>query len=95
MNGFKDLNEGILTRLLNNHRSAEQHKGLIDKLRLSEKLWRNVIGNKGSKFTWNDKRTYHNFTRERLDKGVANPIWCEKFGIIDVVAMVVNTNRRA
>lgn len=42
------------------------------------------LGFMGSKFTWCNIHEDDTFTKERLDRAVANPTWCEKFGEVDV-----------
>lgn len=40
------------------------------------------LGFVGPKFTWSN-----NFTKERFDRAVANPRWCELFGEVDIFVL--------
>lgn len=42
----------------------------------------------GSKYTWCNNRTDHGFTKEHLDRAVADSSWCKLFGSVDVVVLV-------
>ncbi|GLT72049.1 hypothetical protein SLA2020_440180 [Shorea laevis] len=39
------------------------------------------------KYIWCNNRTDHRFTKERLDRAIANSSWCELFGSVDVVVL--------
>ncbi|XP_059431505.1 uncharacterized protein LOC132165008 [Corylus avellana] len=47
------------------------------------------LGFRGPKYTWSNCRDNHEFTKERLDRGVANLIWRDLFPEVEV--MVENT----
>ncbi|XP_059446420.1 uncharacterized protein LOC132177967 [Corylus avellana] len=42
------------------------------------------LGYKGSRFTWNNGKEDENFTKERLDRAMANQEWCSMFGEYEV-----------
>jgi hypothetical protein len=46
------------------------------------------LGFRGPKFTWNNGRTDHSFTKKRLDRAVANKELCDFFGeaVVQVMA---------
>jgi exonuclease III len=45
------------------------------------------LGFKGPKYTWNNGREEDAFTKERLDRAVANSKWRMKFDDIEVLVM--------
>jgi hypothetical protein len=49
----------------------EAFKRALEDCKLSD------LGYKGSKFTWNNGCAGREFTKEHLDRGVANKEWCE------------------
>lgn len=50
------------------------------------------LGYKGSKFTWCNQHAGPSFTKERLDKGVANDMWISKFKMHEVEGLVARTS---
>jgi hypothetical protein len=66
-------------------RQIEVFREMLEECQLSE------LGFKGSKFTWCNNRTNHNFTKERLDKVVANSGWYEKFRVVEVIVLAVRS----
>ncbi|GLT70557.1 hypothetical protein SLA2020_426290 [Shorea laevis] len=44
----------------------------------------NDLGYTRSKYTWCNCREDSSFTKERLDRAVANSAWCEKFQNVDL-----------
>lgn len=49
----------------------EEFKNALEDSHLSD------LDFQGPKFTWNNGRINHGFTKERLDRVVANKEWCE------------------
>jgi hypothetical protein len=52
----------------------------------------NDLGFIGSKFTWYNNREDEYFTKAWLDRAVANPDWCEKFGETDVFVLATRSS---
>jgi len=50
------------------------------------------LGYTGSRFTWSNKRTDGSFTKERLDRAVANMEWFSRFHFVTVRTMVARTS---
>jgi hypothetical protein len=50
------------------------------------------LGFSGSMFTWSNRRADGNFTKERLDRAMANPEWCSIFPSFSVLIMVARTS---
>jgi hypothetical protein len=46
----------------------------------------------GPRFTWNNRRMDGSFTRERLDRAVANPEWCSIFPKVSVQVLAARTS---
>lgn len=46
----------------------------------------------GSMFTWCNRRTNRTFTKERLDRAVANPEWCAIFPIFFVLILAAGSS---
>ncbi|GLT62152.1 hypothetical protein SLA2020_348100 [Shorea laevis] len=59
----------------------ENFRAVLDDCHLSD------LGYTGSKFTWCNSREDSSFTKERLDRAVANSSWCEKFQKMDLLVM--------
>lgn len=51
----------------------ESFRSVLEKGNLSNLGWR------GNKFTWSNQHVDETFTKERLDKVVANPCWAQIF----------------
>jgi len=45
------------------------------------------LGFVGPKFTWCDGRGGRDFTKERLDRAVANVEWCSIFNVVEVAVL--------
>ena len=50
------------------------------------------LGFKGPKFTWNNGREGDAFTKERLDRAVANPEWRMKFVDVEIVVLAMRSS---
>jgi len=50
------------------------------------------LGFSGSPFTWSNRRSDGTFTKERLDRAVANPEWCSIFPSFSVVVLAARTS---
>jgi len=50
------------------------------------------LGFVGPKFTWNNGRSDELFTKERLDRAVANPAWCNYFQEVLVLILAAHTS---
>lgn len=51
------------------------------------------LGYRGSKFTWSNGREGAEFTKERLDRMVANQEWCDLFPFINIsIEAAVNSD---
>jgi len=50
------------------------------------------LGSVGPYFTWSNGRMDDTFTRERLDRAVANSEWCSIFPIVSVLILVARTS---
>jgi hypothetical protein len=50
------------------------------------------LGFFGSRFTWSNRRLDNSFTKERLDRAVANPKWCLIFPKVSVLVLVARTS---
>jgi hypothetical protein len=50
------------------------------------------LGFFGSPFTWSNRRSDDTFTKERLDRAVANPEWCSLFPIFSVEVLAARTS---
>lgn len=46
----------------------------------------------GSCFTWSNRRLDNSFTKERLDRAVANPEWCSIFPKVSVLVLAARTS---
>jgi len=71
-----------------NLRKESQMKGFreaIESCRLGD------LGYLGSMYTWSNKRADGSFTRERLDRAMANPEWCILFPSFSVLTMAART----
>ncbi|KAG6663057.1 hypothetical protein CIPAW_03G284300 [Carya illinoinensis] len=55
------------------------HNGLAD------------LGYSGPKFTWTNKRYGLMHIRERLDKGIANPMWTTLFPYATIIHLPINS----
>ncbi|GLT71972.1 hypothetical protein SLA2020_439500 [Shorea laevis] len=52
----------------------------------------NDLGFQGPKFTWNNSISGYHFTKERLDRAIANKEWCELFLAADVSVEAARTS---
>lgn len=43
------------------------------------------LGYKGPKYTWSNCRDSQTFIKERLDRGVANSVWCELYSDAELI----------
>ncbi|GLT65301.1 hypothetical protein SLA2020_377400 [Shorea laevis] len=50
------------------------------------------LGFRGSKYTWNNGRDAAHFTKERLDRAIANLEWCSLFHAVDVSVLAARTS---
>jgi len=50
------------------------------------------LGYVGSRFTWSNKHGDNTFTKERLDRAVANSEWCGRFPIVSVMILAARTS---
>jgi hypothetical protein len=50
------------------------------------------LGFSGSQFTWSNRRSDGSFTRERLDRAVADPEWCNIFPRVSVLVLAARTS---
>jgi endonuclease/exonuclease/phosphatase family metal-dependent hydrolase len=50
------------------------------------------LGFVGPFFTWSNRRMDDTYTRERLDRAVANPEWCSIFPIVSVLILAARTS---
>jgi hypothetical protein len=50
------------------------------------------LGFSGSMYTWSNRRADGTFTRERLDRAMANPEWCILFPSFSVLIMAARTS---
>jgi hypothetical protein len=50
------------------------------------------LGYTGSGFTWSNRRSDATFTKERLDRAVANSEWCTKFPVVTVMILAAHTS---
>jgi hypothetical protein len=50
------------------------------------------LGYVGARFTWCNNHEDASFTKERLDRAVATPSWCAKFGEVDVFILAAQNS---
>lgn len=50
------------------------------------------LGFMGSKFTWGNRRSDATFTKERLDRAVANIDWCHRYPVVKVTVLAGRTS---
>jgi len=53
------------------------------------------LGFSGSMFTWSNRRTDGTFTKERLDRAMANPEWCTIFPSFSVLIMAARSSNHS
>jgi hypothetical protein len=62
-----------------------RREGQMDLFREAlEECYLSDLGYKGPKYTWNNCRQSDNFTKERLDRAMANRSWCAVFKMVEV-----------
>ncbi|GLT53432.1 hypothetical protein SLA2020_267020 [Shorea laevis] len=64
----------------------EDFRVVLDECQFSD------LGFNGSKFTWCNYREDSSFTKERLDRAVANLSWCEQFQDVDVQVLATHNS---
>ncbi|GLT72801.1 hypothetical protein SLA2020_447050 [Shorea laevis] len=67
-------------------RQMEDFRAVLEECSFSD------LGFTGSKFTWCNSREDSTFTKERLDRAVVNPSWCDKFQAVDVFILATQTS---
>jgi hypothetical protein len=71
---------------------AVRREAQMVKFRDLEECQLGDLGFVGPFFTWSNRRMDDTFTRERLDRAVANMKWCSIFPIVSVLILVARTS---
>ena len=71
---------------LRRERQMEVFKETLEKCNLND------LGYMGSRCMWNNKRHDKGFTKEHLDRAVANRSWCELFPSVSVYVLAAHSS---